>query len=76
MTLKASKEHKNKEIINFLFFIFINYSFIWGHKCGLTFELPALQQRPRLLQREELLNGDKVIVDSRDLAVSWLSSRT
>lgn len=28
----------------------------------LTFELAALQQRPGLLQGEELLNGDEVVV--------------
>ena len=39
----------------------------------LTFELPALQQRSRLLQREELLDGHKVVIYAGDLPVSGLS---
>lgn len=42
----------------------------------LTFELSALKQRSRLLQGEELLDGDKVVVYPWDFPVSGLSGRT
>lgn len=41
-----------------------------------TFKLAALQQRSGLLQREKVLNGDKVVVDAWNLPIPWLPGRT
>lgn len=41
-----------------------------------TFELSALQQSARLFQREELLDGHKVVVHAGNLPVPRLPGRT